>query len=270
MKLCFVPTLSQSRKMQIKPLLPFVVATLASAVLVAPAAASITASYQVDHSSASFYDSSIGVNLLTSGQSSLSSVTNPQGSLFSQFPKTGVNDGSAATSSNDTYYSVTATVGDGGAASLMPDSVVFQLTQGYDITSIKAFSGWGDHNLGEQNFELMLSVGGGAFTSYGTFVNAGTVTTGNSATGSYLTTLTDTSGIIASNVTGIKYIFSNPDTSNGVNAVGVSQLGGTNSIGGTVIRELEAFGTPTAVPEPTKFMFLGLASACMLLRRRRS
>ncbi|MBL9130211.1 MAG: PEP-CTERM sorting domain-containing protein [Verrucomicrobiaceae bacterium] len=239
-------------------------------ILSLPASATVTATYLVNHTSANFYDSSIGVNLLTSGQSSLASVTVPTGSLFGIFPSTGVNDGSASANNKLTYYSVMGIPGDGGAATLMPDTITFLLTQGYDITSVEAFSGWGDHNLGMQKFDLLLSIGGGAFASYGTFTNTGIITTGNSAAGAYRTTITDTGGIIASNVTGIRFVFSNPDTGNGVNAVGSSQLGGSGSAGGTVIRELEAFGTPTPAPEPTRILLLGIAGTGLLMRRRRT
>ncbi len=227
--------------------------------------AQINANYQANYTSGSFYDSSIGVNLLTAGQSSLTGVTAPTGSLSSIFPATGINDGSGAGNGNYTYYSVNDS---NGGATVMPDTIVFQLSQGYDITSIQAFSGWGDHNLGEQSFQLLLSIGGGAFTSYGTFVNNASVTTGGSAAGSYLTTLTPGSGSIG-NVTGIEFIFSNPDASNGLGAVGNSQAGGGSS-GGTVIHELEAFGTLT-VPEPSATALMCLAGAiCVVYRRKAS
>ena len=176
--------------------------------------AATTASYEANYTSASFYDSQIGVNLLKTGQSSLQSASVPVGSISGTFPNSGVNDGSGGANNQYTYYGVTDGVG-------MPVTITFQLTGGYDISSIKAFSGWSDHNLGAHKFELLLSIGGGAFTSYGTFTNNATVTTGSSAVGSYLTSLTDAGGLIASNVTGIRFVFSSPDTSNGVNAVGV-------------------------------------------------
>ena len=58
-----------------------------------------------------------------------------------------------------------------------------------------------------------------------------------------MTTITGSNGTIASNVTGIEFFFLNPDTSNGAGTVGTSQAG-DNSTGGTVIHEVQVFGTP--------------------------
>jgi hypothetical protein len=230
----------------------------------ASAVAQINASYQANYTSGSFYDGSIGANLLTTGQSSLGSVSAPTSALNGTFPTAGLNDGSGAGNANYTYYAVSGTSG----GTVMPDAITFQLTQGYNITSIDVFSGWSDHNLGEQLFQLMLSINGGAFTSFGFFTNDASITTGSSASGSYLTTLTSGSGPIASDVTGIEFIFSNPDPSGGVGAVGASQAGGGSS-GGTVIHELEAFGT-TSVPEPGTCALLAVSGAGWLLARRKA
>lgn len=229
--------------------------------------AQISANYQVNYSSGSFYDSMIQASLITSGQSSLAGVTAPQGSLSGTFPVSGLNDGSGAGNNNYTYYSVTQSPGDVNA-SLMPDSLIFQLTSGFTITNIEVFSGWGDHNLGEQSFQVLFSIGGGAFTSYGNYLNNASITTGGSASGSYLTTLTDQSGALASDVTSVEFIFSNPDTGVGVGSVGNSQAGG-GSNGGSVLHELEVFGTITPVPEPSTIALLGLAATSLVAVRRR-
>jgi hypothetical protein len=121
----------------------------------------------------------------------------------------------------------------------MPNTAIFQLTAGYNLTNIQVISGWSDHNLGEQAFQVLLSIGGGAFTSIGTFHNNTAV---GSGAASWLTTLTGGTGTIATNVTGIEFIFLNPDTGNGTGNVGSSQAGG-GSTGGTVIHELQVFGT---------------------------
>jgi len=217
----------------------------------------------------SFFNGNVTLNLIQNGQSSLSSVTAPMSALNGTFSAAGLNDGSAAGNGNKCYYTVFDN-GLGASGVIMPDTITFQLSSGYDITSLQVLSGWGDHNLGEQAFQVLLSINGGAFTDYGTYNNNTSMGTpgGGSDHGSYLTTLTDGTGIIASDVTGIQFVFMNPDTSNGAGSVGASQAGG-GSTGGTLIYELQAFGTPTTVPEPTSVALLGLAAAGLLAGRRR-
>jgi hypothetical protein len=214
------------------------------------ATAQITPTYQSSTTTGA-YNSDIAVNLIQAGQSSLSSVTADASALNGIFSASGLNDGSAAGNGNLCYYEAVA-----GNGTFMPNTAIFHLNAGYNITSIQAISGWGDHNLGEQDFQLLLSIGGGAFTSYGTFVNNTANGTGPSASGSYLTTLNGSSGPIATDVTGVEFIFQNPDTSNGVGSVGNSQAG-NSSDGGTVIDELQVFGTVTPVPEPSTFALIG-------------
>ena len=199
--------------------------------------ANIVQNNQTDGTSSSTFDSFIAPNLIQAGQSSLGSVTADDSALNGNFSVSGLNDGSAAGSANLTYYSATA-----GNGTLMPNTDIFQLTAGYNITNIQVISGWGDHNLGEQAFQVLLSIGGGAFTSIGTFQNNTSIDPGFSGPGSWLTTLTGSNGTIATNVTGIEFIFLNPDTSNGSANVGTSQAG-DGSTGGTVIHELQVFGT---------------------------
>lgn len=200
-------------------------------------AAQITANYQSTGSSSTAYDGSIAVNLIQAGQSSLASVV-ADASTGTTFTAAGLNDGVGLASgrSHATYYAVT-----GGSPS-MPNTATFQLTAGYNITNIQVISGWTDHNLAEQTFQVLVSIGGGAFTSIGTFTNNTAFGTGASAQGSWMTTLTRGSGAIATNVTGVKFIFLNPDTSNGTGAVGASQAG-DGSRGGTALHEVQVFGT---------------------------
>jgi hypothetical protein len=192
---------------------------------------------QSSGSSASVYDSLIAPNLIRAGQISLSSVVAPSSALNGTFLASGLNDGSAAGNGNLTYYAVAS-----GQGTILPVMLTFNLSAGYNLTNIQVISGWSDHNLGEQCFQVLLSIGGGALTNYGTFTNHTSIHTGTSGPGSWLTTLTDGTGTIATNVTGIEFIFLNPDTSNGAGSVGSSQAGG-GSIGGTVIHELQVFGT---------------------------
>jgi hypothetical protein len=212
--------------------------------------AQITPTYQSNSSSADFYDSNIAVNLVQAGQSSLSSVTADASAINTIFSASGLNDGSAAGNGNKTYYEVAADAG-----TFMPNTATFQLTAGYNISIIQVITGWAGQNLGEQDFQVLLSIGGGAFTSYGTFANNTPFGSGASAQGSYLTTLNGSSGPIATDVTGVQFVFQNPDTSNGIGSVGASQAG---SSGGTVIDELQVFGTISPVPEPATDALLGV------------
>jgi len=200
--------------------------------------ANIVQNNRTDGSSSSTFDSSIAPNLIQAGQSSLGSVVADDTALDANFLTSGLNDGSEAASTNLTYYSATS-----GNGTFMPNTAIFQLTAGYNLTNIQVISGWTDHNLGEQAFQVLLSIGGSAFTSIGTFINNTSINPGFGGPGaSWLTTLTGGTGTIATNVTGIEFIFLNPDTSNGSGNVGTSQAGG-GSTGGTVIHELQVFGT---------------------------
>jgi hypothetical protein len=201
------------------------------------AQAQITADYQTDGGSSTAFDSFITPNLIQAGQSSLASARADSTALGSLFNTAGLNDGSASGNGNLTWYS-----GVGGNGTVMPNMVTFQLTAGYNITNIQVISGWGDHNLGEQCFQVLLSIGGESFTSIGTFTNNTSIAPGNSGPGAWMTTVTGGTGGIATNVTGIEFIFLNPDTSNGSGHVGISQAGG-GSTGGTLIHEVQVFGT---------------------------
>jgi len=181
--------------------------------------------------SASAFDGAIAVNLVRAGQSSLGSVTVSHGpSLPATFTTAGLNNGSATGNSSLTYYGNTDGVGGN-----LPVTITFNLNTnraaGYNLTGIQAISGWVDSNLANQNFQLLLAVNGGPFASYGTFSATTNTTALNNGNNAIMQTLTSSSGTLASGVTGVQLIFSNP--------------GGTQGgSGGTLIRELQVFGTP--------------------------
>jgi hypothetical protein len=226
------------------------------------ARAAIVQTSQSSGGAASAFDGSIATNLIRARQSSLGSVVAPPSAISGTFSASGLNDGSAAADVNVTYYAVTP-----GQGTILPTALTFNLSAGYNLTNIEVISGWSDHNLGEQCFELLLSLNGGAFTNYGTYTNNTSIHPGTSGPGAWMTALTDSSGTIATNVTGIEFVFLNPDTSNGPGNVGVSQAGG-GSLGGTVIHELQVFGsfytnltvttTPGAIPVTDANVLKGL------------
>ncbi len=129
-------------------------------------------------------------------------------------------------------------------------------TLGYDITNIKTIAGWVDQRV-NQKYELLYSTVAlpATFVSLGTFSN----TPYNSDTGatnafSSQITLTDTTGIIASGVSNIRFNFQTPGAA--VNDA-------------TVYREIDVQGVAT-VPEPGTFAMLGGMGMLVLLHRRRS
>jgi hypothetical protein len=182
-------------------------------------------------SSASAFDGAIAVNLIRAGQASLSSVSVSHGpSISTSFTTVGLNDGNAAADGNLTYYG-----NDDPTAGNLPVTITFALNTniaaGYNLARIQTITGWTDSNLANESFQLLLSLYGGPFTSYGYFSGATNTTAVNNGNNAILATLTNSLGFIASGVTGIQFIFSNP--------------GGTQGgSGGTLIRELQAFGTP--------------------------
>ncbi|OPZ27085.1 MAG: GDSL-like Lipase/Acylhydrolase [Lentisphaerae bacterium ADurb.BinA184] len=114
---------------------------------------------------------------------------------------------------------------------------------GYDITEIRTISGWIATRT-NQSFELLFATveDPALFVSYGTF----SYSPGNS--GSAMITLTDSTGLLATGVAAIRF--------NVLNA-------------GTVYREFDVFGQPTAVPEPASLLLALLGGATLLRRRSR-
>ncbi|HEY4416785.1 MAG TPA: SGNH/GDSL hydrolase family protein [Verrucomicrobiae bacterium] len=188
--------------------------------------------------SSTAFDGAIGGNLASSGASSFSSVSASHGpSIPGSFATAGLNDASAAANSDLTYYGNADPTGGN-----LPVTLTFNLntnatsggsSSGYNIKSVQAITGWSDSNLANQNFQLLFSIGGGSYQDYGTFnaaTNTASLNNGNNAIWQTLTN--PATGTMASRVTGIQLVFSNPG--------GVQ--GGS---GGTLIRELQVFGTAT-------------------------
>ncbi|HWD94255.1 MAG TPA: GDSL-type esterase/lipase family protein [Verrucomicrobiae bacterium] len=186
------------------------------------------------------FDGAIANNLVTAGAPSLDNLSaSHDPSLPTTFATAGLNDDSAAANANCAYYANTEPVGD------LPVTITFNLNTniatggslfGYDVKSIQAITGWSDSNLANQKFQLLLSVNGGVYQDYGTFNATTNTTASNNGNNAILQTLTNQiTGTIASGVTGIQFVFTSP---------GGLQAGS----GGTLIRELQAFGIPSLAP----------------------
>ena len=186
--------------------------------------------------SSSALDTAIVTNLVRAKQSSLGSVTVSHGpSISSKFTTAGLNDGSATANANYAYYAVNDSSGGN-----LPITITFNLNTnsatggspaGYVVNSLQVLSGWADSNLANQSFQLLLSLNGGPFSSYGVFGSSTNTTALNNGNNSILQTLTGNSSPIATGVTAVQLNFLNPGGSQG-------------GSGGTLIREIQVFGAP--------------------------
>ena len=191
-------------------------------------------------------DGFIATNLLRTGQSSLSNVVTSHGPASTWF-ESGLNDGAGNAVSGGQAGLVFYPNGGSGT---LPVTITFNLntnngtggaTNGYDINSLQAISGWSSANLANQNFQVLLSINNGPFNNYGGFIGTSSLSGGNN---SVMTTVASSSGPIARNVTAIQFVFSVSPTGNG----------------GIVIHELQAFGTPSptnSVPAPYRICAVG-------------
>ncbi len=209
-----------------------------------------------------FFDGGIAPSLVTTGQSSLVSVTGTTPS--NGFPLGGVNDGTAVGFSLPTTDINSLTFFDGLNGG--PATITFQFDQGYDLTSISSLCGWGDTYFGSQLFSVLIETGSsGVFNLLGNYGE--TPYTPPAPLGfpevvdhgfAVLTTVTDSSpgAVFASNVTGIRFVYSDP-------------YPGIGSLNGTVIREISVNGI-ASVPEPASAVLLlfGGMAACSRRRRR--
>jgi len=126
---------------------------------------------------------------------------------------------------------------------------------GYDITQIDSFSGWSYLRASQLHNIYVSTVGDAGFTQLlsglgGTFGNSFGST--QSDVGLKLS-VTRADGLIAG----------------GVDAIRFEMLPG--GVGGHVYREIDVFGTPTVIPEPSTFLIwsLGLLGFVFFSRRKR-
>jgi autotransporter-associated beta strand protein len=198
------------------------------------ARATITPTYVGTAGTQTAYDSNAiaaagAGDLILNGGSTLSSVAAP--ATNSGFGTVGFYDGSVASTSNFSYYANTGT-------GSLPQTYVFDLSNsasvGYDLTTIQSVGGWSDHSLGNQSFNVfIMTVANPTFTQLGgTYTNAPYTTT---AADSTMTTINDSTGVLASGVTAIEFQLLSPNATV------------QTSNGGSVYRDVAVLGSATPV-----------------------
>lgn len=204
-------------------------------------------------------DAGVTTSLITTGQSSLAgspTLSRPT----DIFTAAGLNNGTA------TVADANGTMTFFNNLHISTVSITFALTQAYNITSVVSLAGWQDTFFGSQIFTLYVEQSnsgiynqlGGAFaaTPYTPPAPNPFPEVPNQDFSTRITVFDDSAPHLASNVTGIRFIFQDPyPTFNG----------SPNPFDGTVIRELSVFGT--AVPEPSAAL-LGASGLLALLGRR--
>jgi hypothetical protein len=234
--------------------------------------ASITGSGNL--SDQSFFDANIsGSDLLTGAGVS---GTTPDLGPFYGSSLAGINDGAASNGldgnpagemDNDTYYD-TATLAGGATVTFTLNTVANP--GGYTLSSINSIDGWNTHSsLSDQDFSVYYSTVGDPsdFTllytvAYNPFDpaddNAGGPDNSSQVTLTDLTTPTNTA---VTGVAAIQFVFS-------LYSSPTVPADGQN---GQVIREIDVFGDPTEIPEPSTWALLfggvGMLLASARLRR---
>ena len=121
---------------------------------------------------------------------------------------------------------------------------------GFDITSVQSLAAWVNASFGNQAWTMAVQpAGGGAFRDIATVDYQ--PLPGGTSIGATKVSLT---GL---NITGIQSV-----------RVTTIVLNGGNSGGAFVWRELDVFGAPTVVPEPSATLLLSLGGLALLRRRR--
>lgn len=131
-------------------------------------------------------------------------------------------------------------------------------TFGYNITSIESFLGWKSASAlhGNQTYSVWVSeVGSSSYTQLTSVAYSPFSSSSDAHHESHVTITEDATGVLASGVDSIRFIFEYPGD-------------GGNSAG-TVIRELDVYGV-AAVPEPSAAaLLMGLGVLGLMARRRR-
>lgn len=134
------------------------------------------------------------------------------------------------------------------------DTVTFDLTGPYDINQIQLISGYSG-GFANQSFTLSFETTSspntfvpltGIITKNGT-AQIGDIFTNTDGFQAAETEITDTAGPIASDVTAIRFSF---------------------AAGGLILREVDIFGSPALVPEPSTWALMFAGLVCLLGVRR--
>ena len=197
-------------------------------------------------------------DLINAGQSTLSSATVSATSYI--FTGTAINDGNYSNTNADNTFFAVATGAFPATATYNLDVTVNLL--GYDLTSIKSFMGWATVSAAQANqtYTIEVSTVGSAFyTSVATVAYKPFNDTDSLAYETFVT-VSDTGGALATGVDSIRFTFTDPIGVNGV-------PDGSGTVEGTLIREIDVFGTAT-IPEPSAAI-LAFGGLLLLGRRRR-
>lgn len=232
-------------------------AVAAATVGVGHAAVVITGEFAtVPYSQSPWANTISATDLVNSGQSSLAGTT--VSAVHGSFAKAGVNDGSGkdGSTSENTFFK---------SDEHFPAVVTFDLdvttnTRGYDIISISSFMGWVPNSMAQANQTYTVEVskvGSTGYTTLATISYTPFEDKDDTAHETRVQITEDSNGALASGVDSIRFTFADPKDT------GV----GTGEKLGTVIRELDVFGSAT-VPEPSVAMLGGLGLLGLLLRRR--
>jgi hypothetical protein len=206
-----------------------------------------------------------------SGETTFDSFDTTGDVIYNGQPITDTTLGSQTASTggaNDGAASSNGSLGNDYFANPFPQTLTFNLNldpatggnlTGYNITSIQSIAGWENAGFAAQNFTLYVTT-----TTDPTFFQIGTTSFDNSSGAVFSspssnvpqsseTTLTDSTGTIASNVTALEFVYSAPST----------------SFGGTVVREIEVYGDAAPLPEPSTYALLLGGLGLLLARFRR-
>jgi hypothetical protein len=198
-------------------------------------------------------------DLINAGQSTLSSATVSATSYI--FTGTAINDGNYSnTNADNTFFAV--------ATGAFPATATYDLNVtvnvlGYDLTSIKSFMGWATVSAAQANqtYSIEVStVGSASYTSLATVSYKPFNDTDSPTAYETFVTVSDTGGLLATGVDSIRFTFTDPIGVNGV-------TDGSGTVEGTLIREIDVFGTAT-IPEPSAAIF-ALGGLLLLGRRHR-
>lgn len=229
-----------------KHLTPTAHLALVAGAVALPANAAVIQTNAFTENTATAYDANArNDDLINQGASSLSSFTSSE---IGTWPVSGTNDGSASAGDVTGDYAYW----DGRTSVTLTYELTGSAT-GYDIDSINTIYGWAEgRRHAAQYYSVYV-----ATLANSTYELLHTVDYDPSDTEqievSSQVTLTDTTGTLATGVTGIRFI-------------AIDDAGGLyNEVG--VIHEIDVFGTPT-VPEPTSMALLA-TSGLLILRRRR-